>query len=106
MAKRIRKRYLMILSEPKQSPSKMMEALISSYEELFGKLGLASAGLKLIRGYQDKGLLVIRCTLESLPKTLLAAASIRELDGSKTAFRVLAVSGTIRSLMRKALSLA
>ncbi len=105
MAKRVKKRYLAIVSEPKQPPSKMMKALTSSYEELFGKLGLASADLKLIRGYQDKGLIIVRCTLGSLPKTILAAASIRELNGNETAFRVLAVSGTIRSLMRKTSSL-
>jgi len=106
LAKRIKKRYLAIASEPRQPPSKMMKALITSYEELFGKLGLASAGLKLIRGYQDEGLIIVRCTLESLPKTLLAAASIRELEGRETVFRVLAVSGTIRSLMGKISSMS
>lgn len=106
MAKRVKKRYLAIVSEPKQSPSKIMKALISSYEELFGKLGLASADLKLIRGYQGEGLVVVRCTLESLPKVLLAAASVRELEGNEVAFRVLAVSGTIKSLVRKISSIS
>jgi len=102
--KRGKKRYLAIVSEPMQHPSKMMKALISSYQELFGKLGLASAGLKFIKGYGD-GVMIVKCALESLSKALLAAASIRELEGNKVAFRVVAVSGTIRGLVRKISSL-
>lgn len=100
MARRMKKRYLLIFSEPIHNPEKVAEVIRSSYRILFGELGLASSGLKLIRGYED-GVAILRCALDSLPRAILAAATVTEIDGSGAALRVMAVSGTIRGIMRK-----
>lgn len=101
MAKRMKKRYLLIFSEPVHHPEKVAEAMRSSYRNLFGELGLASSGLKLIRGYEEIGAAILRCALDSLPRAILAAATVTEINGVETALRVMAVSGTIGGIVRR-----
>lgn len=101
MARRIKRRYLLIFSEPAHHPGKIAEAIRSCYLRLFGELGLASSGLKLIKGYEREGAIILRCHLSSLPRAMLAAATVTEIEGSEAALRIIAVSGTIRGLIRK-----
>lgn len=101
MARKMKRRYLLISSEPAHNPEKAAEAVRSCYERLFGELGLASSGLKFIKGYEKEGVVILRCTLDSLPKTILAAATVTEINRSEAALRVIAVSGTIRKATRE-----
>lgn len=98
MARRPKRRYLAVYAEPKADPEDIARAIESAYEELFGKLGLASAMLRPVRSYPDKGVAIIRCSLESLPKTILAIASVTKIGEERAALRILSVSGTMRSL--------
>jgi RNase P/RNase MRP subunit POP5 len=97
----MKRRYLLIFSEPAHHPEKVAEAVRSSYKSLFGELGLASSDLRLIKGYEREGAVILRCALDSMPRAILAAATVTEIDGAKAALRVLAVSGTIRGITRK-----
>jgi len=101
LTKRIKKRYLAVIAEPRAEPDEMMHAIISSYEDLFGKFGLASAGIKLVKSYPSKGILIVRCFLDSLPRLILALASITKIGEERTALRIISISGTIKSLTRK-----
>ncbi|MCD6421554.1 MAG: hypothetical protein J7L17_04005 [Thaumarchaeota archaeon] len=98
MARRPKRRYLAVYAEPKANPEDIARAIESAYQELFGKLGLASAMLRPVRSYPDRGVAIIRCSLESLPKTILAIASVTRIGEERTALRILSISGTIRSL--------
>jgi RNase P/RNase MRP subunit POP5 len=97
----MKRRYLLIFSEPAHHPEKVAEAVRSSYKSLFGELGLASSDLRLIKEYEREGAVILRCALDSMPKAILAAATVTEIDGAKAALRVLAVSGTLTSLLRR-----
>lgn len=99
--RRMKRRYLLIFSEPARHPEKVAEAVRASYKNLFGEFGLASSGLKLIRGYEKKGVAIFRCALDSLPKAILAAATVTEINGAEVILRVMGVSGTIRGIMQK-----
>ena len=99
MARRMKRRYLLIFSEPAHHPERVAEAVKSSYRSLFGELGLASSDLKLIKGYESEGAVILRCALDSLPRAILAAATVTEINGAEAALRVLAVSGTIRGII-------
>jgi len=101
LARRMKRRYLLIFSEPSHHPEKVAEAVRSSYRSLFGELGLASSDLKLIRGYEREGAVIFRCALDSLPRAILATATVTEIDGAEAALRVLAVSGTMRGIIRR-----
>jgi RNase P/RNase MRP subunit POP5 len=97
----MKRRYLLISSEPAHHPEKVAEAVRSSYRSLFGELGLASSDLKFVKWYEREGAVILRCALDSLPRAILAAATVTEIDGAEAALRVLAISGTIRGITRR-----
>ena len=101
MTRRVKKRYIALSSEPKTSPEILSKAVVSSYVELFGILGLSSAHLKSVRSYPDRGIVVIQCALESVPRLLLAAAAITQVNSDRIAVRVLTISGTLKSIKEK-----
>ncbi len=101
MIKRVKKRYVAFSSEPKASPNVLFKAILSSYRELFGITGLASADLKPAKSYQEKGVVIVRCVLTFVPHLLLAASSITSLNGNRAAVRALAISGTMKRIKEK-----
>ena len=96
MAKRLKRRYVVVMAEPRLSGESIVKAVKSSYRELFGSFGLAISGFKVMRIYRDEGLAIIRCFLKHLPNLLLATASVTKLDGEDAAIRTLAISGTMK----------
>jgi len=96
LAKRLKKRYVVVMAEPKFSGDSIVNAVESSYRELFGSFGLAISGFKTMKIYKDRGVVIFRCFLKYLPNLLLATASVTRLDGRSAAIRTLAISGTMR----------
>lgn len=101
MAKRRKKRYILVASEPQTNPDQIAKSIFTSYKLLFGLFGLASAELRVIRSYPDKGMTVIRCALEHVPRLLLAVAFIRKIDSERVALRVMTISGTMKKIKEK-----
>ena len=99
--KRVKKRYVAFSSEPKFSPIEIFRAVQASYRELFGLTGLASADLKLAKGYQEEGIAIIRCALKSVPRLFLAGAAVTKIRGERAAVRALTMSGTIKKVKKK-----
>ena len=93
MARRPKKRYVVVKAEPDMPREKIFEAVREAYRELFGALGLAEAEL---RAYKSRDFTIIRCDLNALPKLLLATAAVTHIDEKPVALRVLLVSGTLR----------
>lgn len=93
MAKRPKRRYVAFRAEPEASAEKVFNAIRETYRELFGVFGLAEAALKHYKAY---GEVVVGCSLESLPRLLLASAAVTEIDNTPSALRILLISGTLR----------
>ena len=96
MAKRLKRRYVVIMAEPRLPGDSIVNAVKSSYRELFGLFGLAVSGFKVMKVYRDEGVAIIRCFLKYLPNLLLATASVTKLDREDIAIRTLIISGTMR----------
>jgi len=93
LAKRLKRRYVVVMAEPRLSGESVVKAVKSSYRELFGSFGLAISGFKVMRVYRDEG---VGCFLKHLPNLLLATASVTKLDGEDAAIRTLVISGTMK----------
>ena len=96
MAKRLKRRYVVIMAEPRLSGDNLVNAVRSSYRELFGVFGLAISGFKAMKVYKNEGVAIIRCFLKYLPNLLLATASVTKLNGENVALRTLIISGTMK----------
>jgi len=96
LAKRLKRRYVVIMAEPRLPGDSIVNAVKSSYRELFGLFGLAVSGFKVMKVYRDEGVAIIRCFLKYLPNLLLATASVTKLNGEDVAIRTLIISGTMR----------
>ncbi|RLG01410.1 MAG: hypothetical protein DRN49_01370 [Thaumarchaeota archaeon] len=96
MAKRLKRRYVVIMAEPRLSGDSLVNAVRSSYRELFGVFGLAISGFKAMKVYKNEGVAIIRCFLKYLPNLLLATASVTKLNGENVALRTLIISGTMK----------
>ena len=101
MAKRRKKRYILLASEPQKNPDHIAKAVLTSYKKLFGIFGLASADLRVIRNYPDKGMTILRCALDHVPRLLLAAAFVKRIDSEPVALRVITISGTVKKIKEK-----
>jgi len=101
LIKHFKKRYIALTSDPKAPPDILFRAVKSSYQELFGVLGLAQARLKLAKAYPDRGMAVLECSLESLAKLIFSTAAVTHLNGERVAVRIVAVSGTMRGIRER-----
>jgi len=84
------------MAEPRLSGDSLVNAVRSSYRELFGVFGLAISGFKAMKVYKNEGVAIIRCFLKYLPNLLLATASVTKLNGENVALRTLIISGTMK----------
>lgn len=101
MMRRYRKRYVLISSEPRKDPDQIAKSIFTSYKILFGIFGLASADLKISRSYPDKGMIILRCVLNHVPRLLLAVAFVRRIDSNPVALRTITISGTVKRIREK-----
>jgi len=102
LLKRVRRRYLAIAIESDGSfgSSEFMEVVWGAVLKLYGECGASRAGLSLIDFDIEKKSAVLRTGHNALEMVRAALASITKLGSRPMAVHVLAVSGTIKSLMR------
>jgi RNase P/RNase MRP subunit POP5 len=79
-----------------------MDALWNQVVELYGEYGASRAGLVLIDHGEERCFVIIRVALQALDMVKTALASIVAMDSKPVTVHVLAVSGTIKSLRKKA----
>jgi RNase P/RNase MRP subunit POP5 len=103
LIKREKRRYLRLKIECNQPQKEVavMHTIHASLRRLFGEYGESKANIRLIKGLPEKECLVIRCSHHMLQQVRAAVASTVEINGTEAAIHVLAVSGTIKALLKK-----
>jgi RNase P/RNase MRP subunit POP5 len=79
-----------------------MDAVWSAVAKLYGEYGASLTSLALINYDVEKKTAVIRTSLTTVNLVRTSLASITSLAGRESAMHVLAVSGTIKALRKKA----
>ena len=94
------RRYLAISldSEDAYSEQEVSDALYQAVRELFGEYGVSSIRPRLIDYDDEKGEGIVRCDRSSTMEMRAALALVTAISNRDAAVRVMAASGTIRSL--------
>ena len=79
-----------------------MDAVWSAVTKLYGEYGASRTNLALIDYDTEKMMAVIRTSLATVDLVRTSLASIMSVAGREAVVHVLAVSGTIKALRKKA----
>ncbi|MCW4023354.1 MAG: Rpp14/Pop5 family protein [archaeon] len=103
MIKREKRRYLAlhVVSEQTLEDFTVFDAVKSAVIRLFGEYGASKASLKQVNFFPEKNQVIVRCSHLMLEQVRAAVATIVEINKIPAAVRVLAVSGTLKSLSKK-----
>jgi RNase P/RNase MRP subunit POP5 len=101
--KRIKRRYLplQVESDGAPAPKEFMDAVWGAVTRLYGEYGASLTGLTLIDYNEEKKTAVIRVALAAVGMVRTSLASILSIANREAAVHVVAVSGTIKSLLEK-----
>jgi RNase P/RNase MRP subunit POP5 len=104
LLKRIRRRYLALEIDSGElfDSREFMDAVWSAVLKLYGEYGASRAGLTLIDYDMEKRFAVIRTVHTAVDMVRTALASMTRIGNKPVAIHILRVSGTIRSLYKKA----
>ena len=99
------RRYLAISldSDDAFSEQEVSDALFQAVRELFGEYGVSSVRPRLIEYDEEKRAGIVRCDRSSTREMRAALTLVTEISNSDAAVRVMAASGTIKSLKTKAI---
>ena len=102
--KRVKRRYLALQVDSDGVPSQkeFMDAVWSAVAKLYGEYGASLTSLALIDYDVEKKTAMIRTSLATVDLVRASLASITSVAGREAAVHVLAVSGTIKALRKKA----
>ncbi|KPV62739.1 MAG: Ribonuclease P protein component 2 [Candidatus Bathyarchaeota archaeon BA2] len=105
MSRRMRRRYLAlkVVSEQPIKGRDIMDAVLKAVLQLFGEYGASQASLSLIKCNSQKNYAIVRCSHTAVDMIRASVASITEMNEKPAAIHVLRVSGTLRTLRKKAL---
>ncbi len=99
---RERKRYIKfkVISEEPIEYSDLEAAIFNIFLDFYGELGFSKLSLKILKdlwnGETQEG--VIKCNNKSVDKVLAGLALLSRLGDVRVIFKIIKVSGTIRSL--------
>lgn len=101
--KRVKRRYLALQLEMDGVPSEkeLMDAVWGSVARLYGEVGASLTSLALINFDVSCKIAVIRTSLETLEAVRSSLACITNVTGKDASVYVLAVSGTIKALLKQ-----
>ena len=104
MPRRVRRRYLAlrVVSEQPVSLRDVKSVFWNALLQLFGEYGASQVGFSLIDYNKQKGQAIVRCSHKALEMVRASIASITEIGEKPTAIHVMRVSGTLRTLRKKA----
>jgi len=104
LLKRIRRRYLALEIDSGElfDSREFMDAVWSAVLKLYGEYGASRAGLTLIDYDMEKRFAVIRTVHTAVDMVRTALASMTRIGNKPVAIHILRVSGTIKSLYKKA----
>lgn len=101
---RVKRRYLGVRVRSRggrPSPAAVHGTVHTALEMLYGQIESARANLKLVWFDESKGELVLRCSLSSVWRVILAASSVSEVNGVPVALDVVTASGSIRKVKER-----
>ncbi|HIK01880.1 TPA: ribonuclease P protein component 2 [archaeon] len=93
-----------LLSENKISEKQIVSEMLNSILSFLGELGASNANLWLIEYDSKTSSGIVRCSNKALTEVIASLATITSIGGSRTTFRVLGVSGTIKKTKDKYLN--
>jgi ribonuclease P/MRP protein subunit POP5 len=98
--KRVKRRYLALQLNCEGVPTEreFMDAVWASVTRLYGEVGASLTGLALINLDVERNVVVVRCSLASLPSVRASLAAVTSVAGRTATVHVLAVSGTLKAL--------
>jgi len=104
LLKRMKRRYLAleIDCDGTFSAHEFMDAVWGAVLKLYGEYGASRTGLTLINYNLEKKFAVVRATHTAVDMVRTALASMTRIGNKPAAIHVVRVSGTIRSLYKKA----
>jgi len=104
LLKKIRRRYLALEIDSGElfDSREFLDAVWSAVLKLYGEYGASRAGLTLIDYDMEKRFAVIRTVHTAVDMVRTALASMTRIGNKSVAIHVVRVSGTIRSLYKKA----
>jgi len=76
-------------------------AVSSSLVRLFGEYGASLADLRLVDYQPGSRCGIFRCNHKALGMARASIAALKDVDGEKTALRVVYVSGTLKALRKR-----
>ncbi len=103
--KRTKRRYLALKLDSDGVPNRkeFMDAVWGAVAKLYGEYGASLTSLALIDYDTEKKTAVLRTSLATLNLVRTSLASITSVAGGDAAVHLLAVSGTIKALHKKAI---
>jgi RNase P/RNase MRP subunit POP5 len=104
LLKQIKRRYLALQLDSEGVPNRkeLLDAVWGAVMKLYGEYGASLTRLALIDYNAEKKTAILRTSLVTLDSVRASLASITSVAGVDAAVHVLAVSGTIKALRKKA----
>jgi len=99
----LRRRYLALRAEGDRrfDERDLMDAVWNMVFRLFGEVGASETGLSMVKGAGADGVVVVRCSHNTLGMIRAAVAAVTEFYGERMVVRVVEVSGTLSGLRQK-----
>ena len=99
----MRRRYIgvRIESQGELEGRGLAAALFGSLVKLFGEYGASLADLRLVDYHPDSRCAIFRCNHKAVEMVRASIAALKDVDGEKTALRVIYVSGTLKALRKR-----
>ncbi len=100
--KRFKRRYLALQLECESVPTEreFMDAVWASVTRLYGEVGASLTSLALINFEVERKVALVRTSLATLDIVRSSLASITSIASKEASVHVLAVSGTIKALLK------
>ena len=100
---KIKRRYIALKIDYKANLNSkdLMDAIWEAFLRLFGEYGASKTSLTLIDCDEENKIAIIRVAHTEVDKIRAALASITKIVAEPAAIYVLAVSGTLRALLKK-----
>ena len=102
--KRMKRRYLLVQLDFDCVPEQraFLDAVWRQVGQLYGEYGASQTSLALMNFDVERKLAVLRTSLATVDMVRTALASIVRFEGKEAAVHVVAVSGTIKALCKRA----
>ena len=94
---------LKVESEQPVNERNIMDAVWNAVLKLFGEYGASQANLSLIEYDPQRNFTIVHCSHTALERVRASIVSITEINGKPAVLHTTGVSGTLKSLRKKAL---